>query len=86
MDGSWSSTGTCITTADTSCTLPAEEVCVTLADSNLFGSPPQVCGILPTILQNQADIDLNSNSDVYEAMSVGLEFTGVNGSILDVTP
>jgi hypothetical protein len=77
IDGSWSSTGTCISTADSLCTLPAEEVCVTLADSDLFGSPPQVCGILPTILQNQADIDLNSNSDVYEAMSVGLEFTGV---------
>jgi hypothetical protein len=82
--GLWS--GTCKLDADSLCTLPAEEVCVALADNDLFGSPPGVCGALPSVIQEQADIDLNSNTDVYEAMSVGLQFTAVNGQIVGVQP
>jgi hypothetical protein len=77
-DGAWDSA--CISNASTLCPDMAEEVCVTLAGNNLLGSPPQVCGALPVALAGAADIDLNSDSNVYEAMTVGLQFTAKNGA------
>jgi hypothetical protein len=84
LDGTWESN--CLANASTLCPNMAEEICRTLAGSNLFASPPQVCALLPGILQGQADIDTNSEPTVYEAMSVGLQFTAVNGQIVGVEP
>jgi hypothetical protein len=76
--GLWGSD--CISNASTLCNDPGEEVCVTLAGTNLFGSPPQVCTVLPGALQENADIDLDSDPSVYEGMSVGLQFTAKNAT------
>jgi len=62
------------------CPNMAEEVRVTLAGDNLLRSPPQVCGTLPIALAGAADIDLNSDSKVYEAMTVGFQCTAKNGT------
>jgi hypothetical protein len=84
VGGTW--TSSCISNAASLCSDPGEEVCAILAGDNLLGSPPQVCAALPDILQQQADIDLNSEPSVYEAMSVGLQFTAVNGQIVGINP
>jgi hypothetical protein len=82
-NGTW--TGSCVTTAGL-CTLPDEEICKTLAGNSLFASPPEVCLVLPSVLQSQADIDLNSNSTVYEGLSLGLQLTGATGTITGIAP
>ena len=84
LDGSW--LGICVTGASSLCPDPEEEICATLAGNNLFGTPPEVCGILPSLLESQSDIDLNADPALYEGMSVGLEFTAVEGQIIGVQP
>jgi hypothetical protein len=79
--------GNCVSNASTLCTLGDEDICVTLAGTNIFGSPPEVCGILPSVLPSVADLDLNSNSaDGYEGLSLGLTWTGQNAQINGIEP
>jgi len=82
-DGTWSAT--CVSTAG-KCTLPGEEVCKTLAGNNLLGTPQEVCLVLPSVLQNQADLDLNSDPTRYEGMSIGLQFTGTTAAVTGLEP
>jgi len=86
-DGTWS--GACLTNALDLCSQPDEEVCVTLA-GNVNSNPPvgpvQACSILPQVINLQSDIDLNGDPSVYEALSLGLQFTGVTGQVTGVTP
>jgi len=87
-DGSFAATG-CVANADLLCALPEEEVCVSLADPDLFGNPSGVLGaclVLPGVLNGQADIDLNADPTVYEGMSIGLEYTGTTAAVTGLLP
>jgi hypothetical protein len=82
MDGSWSST--CVSNAATLCTQPGEDICVTLAGTNVLNG--EVCSVLPNFMNNAADIDLNSDPTAYEGLSMGFQFTGVTGTVNGVAP
>ena len=41
------------------------------------------CGLLPTIMQSVADIDTNNDTQRYEGLSVGLQFTGQTATIVE---
>lgn len=83
-NGSWD--GNCITDPASLCTDPSESLCVSLSGTSLISDPPQVCGLLPNLLSNQADIDLNADPTNFEALSVGLQFTAVNAAIVGIAP
>jgi hypothetical protein len=74
-DGLWDSD--CVANAATLC---AEEPdCATIAGSEVFEG--QACPLVPDLIQNNADIDLNDDPAVYEGLSVGFEWTGQNAAI-----
>jgi len=84
-DGSW--TATCVFNASGLCTLPEEQLCVTLAGDNPFGgSPPQICTLIGGILTGAADLDLDGNTATYEGLSIGLAFTTQNAQVNGVEP
>ncbi len=80
--GIWS--GACSSTAASLCTDPSESICVTLGGNQVLADPPQVCAVLPTIIQDAADLDLNDDPSRYEGFTVGLQFTAVPGTLTGV--
>jgi hypothetical protein len=82
LDGAW--TASCVADARARCPGVEQDVCVILAGSNLLADPdpPEVCLILPGVLNGAADLDLDSVPSTFEALSLGLEFTGVPASVV----
>jgi hypothetical protein len=84
QNGSW--VGACRSDAATACSDPSESLCVSLAGNNVLADPPQVCSVIPSIISQQADLDLNDDPSQYEGLSIGLRFTAVGGQIVGVKP
>jgi len=86
--GDWSGSG-CVAAAPALCTDPDEEICVTLAGTNI---PDGVCTLLAVFLVQVGDIDTDGNppppagTGFYEGMSLGLEYTAQNAQINGVQP
>jgi hypothetical protein len=76
VTGAWS--GSC---GDTSaCTLPEEEGCFDLVDTE-----PLICPGIPFIITGvAADLDFDGDG-VYEALSVGLQISGPPGEIVGIS-
>ena len=70
-------------TIDTNC---ASSVCLPLAGDAAFGEFAGYCGLLPFLIGGVSDIDLNSDTTSYEAISVGLRFHGVPAEIGGLLP
>lgn len=84
QDGSGVWSGSCVTNPDATCTEESESICVTLAGSSVLSSPPQVCAVLPNIIQSGADLDLNDDPSRYEGFTIGLQFSGVPATLTGV--
>ena len=83
-DGTY--TYNCVSDALTLCSAPEEEVCATMAGTNLF-TGGEICTGLDLFIGGVADIDLDGDPTVYEGLSVGLTFQGVPGEVVGlVTP
>lgn len=80
--GAWE--GDCVAGAANVCTAPDEEVCATLAGNNLLNG--QICGVVPTLIGVNADIDTDGDTTTWEALSAGLRFEGAQGEILGLLP
>lgn len=76
-DGSW--TGNCIQDPKALCT---EELCSTLAGSDI--NDGGACALTRQLLPQLADIDLDGDRSKFEAISIGLEWTGVEGQVVGV--
>ncbi|MFT4570480.1 MAG: hypothetical protein ACI8TX_001739 [Hyphomicrobiaceae bacterium] len=81
--GNWSGSG-CLVNAAALCTAPEESTCVTLGGNQVLSSPPQVCSVLPGIIEGSADLDLNEDPSRYEGFTIGLQLTAVPGSITGI--
>jgi len=84
--GVWTSGMRCLADAATVCALEDEAVCATLAGSDFAADPPQVCVVLPGLMAGIADINLDEDTNDFEAMSLGLQFTGVPAQVNGVEP
>lgn len=74
-DGDW--TGMCIEDPGALC---QDEMCTTLAGANLNAGG--ACSLTQQLLPQLADIDLDGDDSRYEAISLGLEWTGVPGRVV----
>ncbi len=84
LDGAWISA--CVSDARARCPAAEQDVCVVLAGADLLAVPTQVCLILPGVLSGAADLDLDAQPATFEALSLGLEFTGVFGTAVGLEP
>lgn len=73
--------GYCLDDAEIRCTGAEEGVCVTFADTDLADG---ICGVGPAIFGAMADIDLDGDPDIYEALSVGFIWNAVPAKIVGV--
>lgn len=74
-------------TANTECETMDEEICRTLGGGTVEGVPIPLCGALPGFVTAVADIDVDGDCATdpegcaFEALSLGLRWTGVPGTI-----
>ncbi|HYB99844.1 MAG TPA: hypothetical protein VEC57_12005 [Candidatus Limnocylindrales bacterium] len=85
-EGAWTSQGRCVSMAADKCPEETESICVTLGGDGGLSSPPQVCTLLPVVIEGAADIDLNNNPSYYEGFSAGFNFSAVPATVVGVTP
>ncbi|HYC56988.1 MAG TPA: hypothetical protein VEL28_18790 [Candidatus Binatia bacterium] len=86
VDGEWTGFGRCVNDPGAVCTEESESLCVTLAGSDFMSSPPEVCGLLPSVIGGIADLDLNNDPENWEGFSAGFQFTAVPANVIGVTP
>ena len=80
--GEWS--GDCVAGAAALCTLPEEEVCMTMGGTNLFNG--EICAVVPFLMESMPDLDLDGDPTTFEALSAGLRFSGAEGEIMGLLP
>ena len=78
-DGSWD--GNCIMDPKATCD---DDLCPTLAGSDI--NDGGACSLTRQLLPQLADIDLDGDRARFEAISIGLEWTGVSGRVSGVAP
>lgn len=75
--------GNCVPDAEVLCAEATSSTCVTFADTHLADG---ICGVGPAIFAAMADIDLDDDPDLYEAVSVGFSWNAVPAKIVGVEP
>jgi hypothetical protein len=66
------------------CMADEEEVCRSLAGGNILAGG--LCNVVPPLMTNVADLDLDDTVTGYEALSIGLNWSGVNATVTGVAP
>ncbi len=74
--------GNCVSNVGNLCPGADQEICRVIGGSNALNG--NFCGVLPSIFENSADIDTDGNPDTYEALSLGLEWIGVNAEVTGI--
>jgi hypothetical protein len=78
-DGDW--TGNCVSDPELVC--PDIELCRTLGGDDINSS--ETCSATLTFLPQLADIDTDGDTSKYEAVSLGMEWTGVPATVVGVS-
>jgi hypothetical protein len=79
-DGQWSAN--CVSDPENVC--PGQSLCQTVGGDDINAS--QTCNVTAVLLPQLADIDTDGDNSDYEAVSLGLQWTGVPASIVGVAP
>lgn len=69
--------GNCVEGASDLC--PDDPNCATMAGTDIFAG--EACSLIPDLIQNNADINLEGDATLYEGLSVGFQWTGKNASL-----
>lgn len=74
----------CVSDAANKCDGPGEAVCANIGGDDFTND--EACTLLPGFLEEEADIDLNNDPSRYEALSIGLMWSGVEASVVGLAP
>lgn len=81
VDGEY--VGNCVDNVAAACPNQDEEICRVIG-GNVALPNGEFCGVLPNLFEGSADISTNGDPDTYEALSLGLEWVGVNAEVTGI--